>query len=88
MKHKVKLMFTLPWGRVIDSATGVQFKGNPDLYAQALMKAHQPSGALGLVDTTINNGKPEGTFWPRVKEVIVKRLKVEAAAKLGKNGAN
>jgi len=85
MKHKVKLLFNLPWGRVIDGQFGIEFKGNPDAYAHAFMKAHQTAGALGLVDTLINNGKPEGTFWPRVKEVIEKRMKVEAAAKLGKN---
>jgi hypothetical protein len=84
MKKKVKLLFTLPWGRVIDGQYDIDFKGDPDKFAHAFMKAHQPSGALGLVDTIINNGQPTGTFWPRVKEVIAKRLKVEAAAKLAK----
>jgi hypothetical protein len=76
------LVAKLPWGNVIarklkgSSHTYPEFKLNPDKYAQLLMKAHQPSGALGIVDSLIHKGNPEGTFWPRVQEVIQKRIKV------------
>jgi hypothetical protein len=62
-----------------------KFSGDPDTYANLLMKRHQTAGAAGIIDTLINNAPGCGVFWYRVKEVIAKRLKVEAAIKLGKS---
>lgn len=53
------------------------FRGKPEEHAKKLMRAHSPSGALGLIDK-LGSSDP---FWIMARNYVANRIKAAAEKK-------
>jgi hypothetical protein len=85
------VVFEVAYGRVIATTSKIQtedritvvndvrFKGNPEAHANALIKMHTASGALGIIDT-MNKVAPIDIYWKNVRGYITRAIRGRPAS--------